>query len=202
MCKTNPIQRGVSSLRFQVSSRRSRFAASGIPHHSTIPSFQRSSPMPIVRNEPNSRTGKAMAGANHAKQTQFHRSAGALEGEMCKTNPISGEAGRWVRPIVPNEPNLPGLIAPNKANLPPAGKLGHRRSRSCETKPISKGVSRNQENVRGDVEVNLCLARIKKNGAKKIAKMHRWGGLANRPSRAPNAVFSKTRLQEFCPKCI
>jgi hypothetical protein len=43
-----------------------------------------------------------------AKRSQFL--------DSCKTNPISGEAGRWDRPIVRNEPNLPGPIVRNKAN--------------------------------------------------------------------------------------
>jgi hypothetical protein len=34
--------------------KQTQFPVAGIPHHSTIPPFQRSNPMPIVRNKANS----------------------------------------------------------------------------------------------------------------------------------------------------
>jgi hypothetical protein len=42
---------------------------------------------------------------NCVKQTQSGGSAGAPEGEICKTNPISPAPGRRGQPIVPNKAN-------------------------------------------------------------------------------------------------
>jgi hypothetical protein len=91
-----------------------------IPRYSTVLSFHHSNPMPIMRNEPNSAIADSQrpaacpqglrgrlykqtqsgptsrkAGARRAKctkRTQFGRSGGAPEGEMCETNPIPGDA--------------------------------------------------------------------------------------------------------------
>lgn len=70
---------------------------------------------PIVRNKANRPPGRCRVGrptyegpsGNRAKRTQFGRSAGAAEGETCKTNPIrhAKQAGSWPGPFVRNKPN-------------------------------------------------------------------------------------------------
>jgi hypothetical protein len=103
-----------------------------------------------------------LAGGNRAKRTQFRPSArewalaaGAPEGKLCKTKPISGQPGGWERPIVRNKANLAGRPGPRRANCAkrsqfPAGRdtptipIFHYssipvRCRLCKTKPIPAG---------------------------------------------------------------
>ncbi len=81
-------------------------------HHSTIPSFQRSSPMPFVRNKPNSAWRESKGKCFMAKGLRGIRPAK----DLGKTKPILGGAG-WAgarearagdlvktKPIGPREP--------------------------------------------------------------------------------------------------
>jgi hypothetical protein len=61
-CETNPIP---GSWQAQTRAHRVKtkpIRCRRIPHHSTIPSFQYSNPMPFVQNEPNSRRGRVGRG--------------------------------------------------------------------------------------------------------------------------------------------
>jgi len=113
-------------------------------HHSDIPLWECSNPMPIVHNEPNSRQGRVGRG---------QRGVGREENVQNEPNlpPPDGQAAPWLERIVRNEPNLPpaalgpaGPIARNKANFTPgrcrARTPNPRRAEglSCETNPISR----------------------------------------------------------------
>jgi hypothetical protein len=111
--ETKPISEGGSSLRLQVSSRTGGSSAQNEPNL----------PKSSMRNEPNFPRAESPGPADCAKRTQLGWSAGALKGEMCKTNPIcrsqacetnpiSPAPSRRSRPIVQNEPNWAGRPGP------------------------------------------------------------------------------------------
>jgi hypothetical protein len=88
------------------------FRQGGIPHHSTIPLFHHSNPMPIVRNEPNVADRPGPRSAKCAKRTQFaggrdtplfHHSGVPVPCLFCETKPIGEDVGRG-RPT-DEEPN-------------------------------------------------------------------------------------------------
>jgi hypothetical protein len=96
----------------------------------TCPSGPRGS---IAPNKPNLAGRLGLRRAQCAKQTQFRRSwmgrALGDEGRTCKTNPISGKADRWDRPIVRDKANFPRAGWDEAAGAEDAGQV-------CETKPI------------------------------------------------------------------
>jgi hypothetical protein len=91
--------------------KRTQFPAAEIPHHSSIPLFQRSNLMPIVQNEPNFRRPR------YPTIPVFHYSNVPIRCRSCETKPIapwkvSGEDAQPTKsrgPIVRNEPNLARL---------------------------------------------------------------------------------------------
>jgi len=105
--------------------KRTQFPAAEIPHHSHIPLFQRSNPMPIVRNKANCPLGRCRA------RTPNPRRAERL---LCETKPISGRPGPRECPIVRNEANLPRRIGNGRGRPGLGGPAG---DRLCETNPIS-----------------------------------------------------------------
>jgi hypothetical protein len=96
-------------------------------------------PGTIAQNEPNLlRTGRAVAGANRAKRTQFAGAVSGPGGRLCKTNPISAcQAPR-------------GAECAKQTQFPPVGRLGPAgcakqsqlaEGQPCETKPIPAGAA-------------------------------------------------------------
>ena len=79
-----------------------------------------------MQNEPNSRPSR------YPTIPLFYHSTIPIRCQSCETNPISAEAGRWDRPIVRNEPNLPGPIVRNKPNF----RRKRRKGKYCAGKEL------------------------------------------------------------------
>ena len=145
--ETKPISaratRGASALRKrsygksymqQASAKQSQFRASKMPHHSSVPSFQHSRLVPVVRNKPNLPAGPGGTGAwagdgdECAKRSQFTRRgrAGRVDpgaaprpSRLCKrTQFLPSPAGDRV----PGAPD-PFAIAPGTLYEAPAARL-------------------------------------------------------------------------------
>ena len=155
--ETKPISEGGSSLRLQVSSRTGGSSAQNEPNL----------PKSSMRNEPNFPRAESPGPADCAKRTQLGWSAGALKGEMCKTNPICRSQACETNPISPRAES-PGpadcakrtqfaeVKRAKRTQFPPRRVAGP--GRLCKTNPIGL-VRRGPEgrNVRN--EANLPRAR-------------------------------------------
>jgi hypothetical protein len=101
--------------------KRTQFLAAEVSHHSNIPLFQHSSPMPIVQNEPNFAGRPEPRRAKCAKRTQFLDCGLWIAdwGPTCGGTPARRPAASGLRgPIVQNEPNLRRAEIPYHSYIP------------------------------------------------------------------------------------
>ncbi len=124
--------------------KQSQFRASKIPHHSTIPSSQHSSLVPVARNKANLHPHGGIGGAsptlqagaiapNEPNSAWSRGQTGVPERKRAKTKPISVRMDR-------QGPAPPAPSVQNKAKLGRTGVCGPAwpANGMCETKPISR----------------------------------------------------------------